>query len=216
MNRFTFAAILRRLFHLHYSVHITGMQYMQDGRVHLVLPNHTAFIDPLILLSECGNVPLCPLVDERFFRNPLFRRVLAMADAVLVPDLEQTKQRVEGANIAAELSQKTIASLAAGKEIVFYPSGHVKTIDKEVIGNRRLAYEVCRQLPLDVEVILVNMRGLEQSRWSKLHPKTCVWRRDVYIQFEPMTEQVRTWAQTLDKRQFNTRLEDWYNTNLPL
>lgn len=215
MNRFCFAAVLRHLLHLHYDVHITGMQYLQDNRVHLVLPNHTAYIDPLILLSECGNIPLCPLVDERFFKNPFFRHILSMADAILVPDLEKTRQRNIDAPRAAELTRQTVLALSQGKQIIFYPAGHIKTIDKEIIGNRRLAYEVCSQLPSNVEVILVRMRGLESSVWSKLRPKTFTPRRRVDIHIESMTEQVLTWAKTLDKRHFNLQLESWYNIDTP-
>ena len=75
MNRYTFAKIARFVLHLHYKVETDGMECMRDGRVHLVLPNHPAFIDPLILFSECGEVPLRPMVDERFFRKALFRKV---------------------------------------------------------------------------------------------------------------------------------------------
>ena len=211
MNRYTFAHIMRRLLHIHYDVHLSGMEHMLDGRVHLVLPNHTAYIDPILLFAECGDLPLCPMSDERFFRNPLFRHILAMADAVPVPDLEKTPHRAEGVAIASGLSRVAIDSLAAGKEMVFYPSGHVKTVDSEVIGNRRMAYEVCRELPAGVEVIMVRMRGLEQSLWSKLHPKRFCFRRNVYIHFEPMTAMLCEWASTLSRREFNKRLEDWYN-----
>ena len=87
----------------------------------------------------------------------------------------------------------------------------MKTVDKEVIGNRRLAYEVCRELPAGVKVILCRMRGLESSRFSKLKPKQRMWRRTVTMHFEDMTETVQTWAKTLDRRAFNEKLEQWYN-----
>lgn len=211
MNRYTLAHIARRILRLHYDVELSGMACMQDGKTHLVLPNHTAYIDPILLMAECGDVPLCPMTDERFFRNPFFRHILHKVDAVLVPDLEKTTQRAEGVAVASRLSRVAIDSLAAGKEVIFYPSGHVRTVDKEVIGNRRMAYEVCSELPEDVEVVLVRMRGLEYGLWSKLHPKRLCLRRKVSIHFEPMTEQLREWATTLSRREFNQQLEAWYN-----
>ncbi len=214
MNRYTFAKIARFLLHLHYDVRLSGMEYMQDGRTHLVLPNHTSYSDPLILFSECGNLALSPMSDERFFRNPITRYVLQLAGAIPVPDLEKTTDRSEGASIASGLSRIAIDSLAAGREMVFYPSGHIKTVDREVIGNRRLAYEVCRELPANVEVILVRMRGLEYGFWSKLRPIRPRLRRTVTIHFEPMTAQVREWATTLSRREFNQRLEAWYDKEL--
>ena len=213
MNRYTLAKIVRFFFHWHYDIRITGEDLLRDDSTHLVLPNHTAYIDPLILFSEEWWLPICPLVDELFMRHKFYGHILRKADAIEVPDLlkadgEGLKAKAEA---ASRLSRIAIDSLAAGKQICFYPSGHIKTIDKEVIGNRRMAYEVCRELPDNVRVILCRMRGLETSRWSKLKPKEHKFRRTVTLHFEDHTDDLCTWAQTLDRRAFNERLEQWYN-----
>lgn len=214
MDRYTLGKIVRFFFHWHYDVQVTGEDLLRDGSVHLVLPNHTAYIDPLILFSEEWWLPLCPMTDELFFRHWFYGRVLQLADAIEVPDLNKSAMsREQGVAAASQLSRIAIDSLASGKELCFYPSGHVKLIDKEVIGNRRMAYEVCRELPAGVRVILCRMRGLETSRWSKLKPKQWKWRRTVMMHFEDHTEDVQRWAKTLDKRSFNQKLEDWYNDN---
>lgn len=212
MNRYTLGKIVKFFFHLHYDIRVTGEELLRDESVHLVLPNHTAYIDPLILFSEEWWLPICPLTDERFFRHKFYGHVLRKADAIEVPDLNQSvMSREQGADAAGQLSRIVLDSLAAGKQICFYPSGHVKTVDKEIIGNRRLAYEVCRELPDNVRVILCRMRGLESSLWSKLAPKQWKWRRTVTLHFEDHTTDVRTWAQTLTRREFNEKLENWYN-----
>ena len=213
MNRYTLAKIVRFFFHWHYDIRVTGEDLLRDESTHLVLPNHTAYIDPLILFSEEWWLPICPLVDELFMRHKFYGHILRKADAIEVPDLlkadgEGLKAKAEA---ASRLSRIAIDSLAAGKQICFYPSGHVKTVDKEIIGNRRLAYEVCRELPAGVRVILCYMRGLEGSVWSKLKPKQWKWRRTVTLHFEDHTTDVRTWAQTLTRREFNEKLENWYN-----
>ena len=155
MNRFTLGKIIKFFLHWHYDVRITGEELLRDNSVHLVLPNHTAYMDPLILFSELWWLPISPMVDELFMRHWLYGRVLRHGDAIEVPDLNKTAMsREEGAAAASQLSRIAIDSLAQGKQICFYPSGHVKTIDKEVIGNRRMAYEVCRELPQGVRVIL--------------------------------------------------------------
>ena len=72
--------------------------------------------------------------------------------------------------------------------------------------------QACRVLKEEgVRVILCRMRGLETSLWSKLKPKKWKWRRTVTMVFEDHTDEVRTWAQTLDRRAFNEKLESWYN-----
>ena len=198
--------------HWHYDVRITGEELLRDNSVHLVLPNHTAYMDPLILFSELWWLPISPMADELFMRHWLYGRVLRLGDAIEVPDLNKSAMsREEGAAAASQLSRIAIDSLAQGKQICFYPSGHVKTIDKEVIGNRRMAYEVCKELPQGVRVILCRMRGLESSRWSRLKPKKWKWRRTVTLHFEDHTDELRRWAQTLDRRAFNEKLENWYN-----
>ena len=212
MNRFTLGKIIKFFLHWHYEVRVEGEELLRDDSVHLVLPNHTAYMDPLILFSELWWLPICPMVDELFMRHWLYGRVLRLGDAIEVPDLNKSAMsREEGVAAASQLSRIAIDSLAAGKQICFYPSGHVKTIDREVIGNRRMAYEVCRELPAGVRVILCRMRGLETSRWSKLKPKKWKWRRTVTLHFEDHTDELRAWAQTLDRRSFNEKLESWYN-----
>ena len=212
MNRYTLGKLVKFFFHWHYDIRVTGEELLRDDSTHLVLPNHTAYIDPLILFSEEWWLPISPMVDELFMRNKFYGHILKKADAIEVPDLNKSAMsREEGAAAASQLSRIAIDSLAAGKQLCFYPSGHVKTIDKEVIGNRRMAYEVCRELPENVRVILCRMRGLESSRFSKLKPKQWKWRRTVTMHFEDHTSDVRAWAQTLDRRAFNERLEEWYN-----
>lgn len=214
MNRYTLGKIVKFFFHLHYDVQVQGEELLRDHSTHLVLPNHTAYIDPLILFSEEWWLPMSPMVDELFMRNKFYGHILKKADAIEVPDLNKSvMSREEGAAAASQLSRIAIESLAAGKQLCFYPSGHVKTIDREVIGNRRMAYEVCRELPAGVRVILCRMRGLESSRWSKLKPKQWKWRRTVTMVFEDHTDEVRLWAQTLERRAFNEKLESWYNIN---
>lgn len=214
MNRYTLGKIVKFFFHLHYDVQVQGEELLRDHSTHLVLPNHTAYIDPLILFSEEWWLPMSPMVDELFMRNKFYGHILKKADAIEVPDLNKSAMsREEGAAAASQLSRIAIESLAAGKQLCFYPSGHVKTIDREVIGNRRMAYEVCRELPAGVRVVLCRMRGLESSRWSKLKPKQWKWRRTVTMVFEDHTDEVRLWAQTLERRAFNEKLESWYNMN---
>ena len=217
MNRFTFGKICKFFFHWHYDIRVTGEEVLRDGAVHLVLPNHTAYIDPLLLFSEEWWLPIRPMTDEAFMRGRISGWVLRMADAIEVPDLgkvESGKLKVERdvkAQAAGQLSRIAIDSLAEGKEICFYPSGHVKLVDKEIIGNRRMAYEVCKEIPAGVRVILCRMRGLESSLFSKLKPKEWKWRRTVTMVFEDHTEDLKRWSQTLERRAFNEQLENWYN-----
>lgn len=212
LDRYFIGKLFKFLFFFHYDIRVTGEELLRDNSTHLVLPNHTAYVDPLILFSQEWWLPICPMGDERFMRQKVSGYILRKADAIEVPDLQKSAMsREEAAIVAGQLSRIAIDNLAAGKQICFYPSGHVKTVDREVIGNRRMAYEVCRELPENVRVVLCRMRGLESSRFSKLKPKQWKWRRTVTIHFEDHTADLREWAQTLSRREFNERLEEWYN-----
>jgi len=212
MLRHILARIVRMVLHLHYDVQVSGEEVLRDGSTHLVMPNHAAYIDPVILFAEEWWLPLCPMSDERFVRHPFYGRFLRLADVIEVPDLTGSAMtRSEGVEHTRQLSRIAIDSLASGKQLCLYPSGHVMLVNKELIGNRRVAYETCRELPEGVHVILCRIRGLESSRFSKLRPKEWHWRRRVTLHFEDLTSEVRQWSQTLDRRAFNEQLENWYN-----
>ena len=211
MNRHTLGKIVRFFFHWHYDVRVTGEEVLRNDAVHLVMPNHSAFIDPVLLFAEEYWLPMCPMGDERFVRHGLYGRFLKMVDVIEVPDLTNSAMsREEGVEQTRRLGQIAIESLAAGKQICLYPSGHVMNVNREVIGNRRTAYEVCRDLPKGVRVVLCRMWGLEHSYFSKLKTRWA-WRRTVTMHFEDKTEEVCRWAQTMDRRAFNEQLEAWYN-----
>ena len=214
--RYRLARFVHFILRCHYRVTMQGAEVFEGKRPILLLPNHTAYVDPLLLCSEIYDVPVCPMVDERFMRHPLLKGVMRRIGAVEVPDLkaeskgESLKQKAEA---AGRLTTIALEALRAGNSLIFYPSGHIKTVDKEVIGNRRLAYEVCRELPENTTVVLCRMRGLEYSRWSKLKRTTHMLRRPVSFYFENRTADLRHWAQTMERRQFNEQLENWYNIN---
>ena len=123
MNRFTLGKICKFFFHLHYDIRVTGEELLRDESTHLVMPNHTAYVDPLLLFSEEWWLPLRPMTDELFMRHWLYGRILRMADAIEVPDLsngERLKIKGEREQMAAEASQLSriaIDSLAEGKQL---------------------------------------------------------------------------------------------------
>ena len=239
-NPFFLARVLRFFLRMRYKLVMDGFDEVMRAERLLIMPNHPAYIDPILLFEEiyARGRKVSPMTDEQFFANPVFRQVLGMSDAVMVPDL--MKHRSEAAvRQAASLVQISVNALEEGRSLVFYPSGHVTLDGKETLGARRLAYEtVCaindspEDSPLrQVRLFLLRTRGLETSRWSKsrtrvLNKRGAVnqdalpWsfsnpgllsRRLVRMHFEDMTDQLQEWARTYDKSDFNKQLEAWYN-----
>lgn len=238
-NPYFFARVLRFFLCFRYKVVMDGFDKMMQAEHLLLMPNHPAYIDPILLFTEiyARNRKVSPMSDEKFFANPVYRQILSLGDTVMVPDL--MKNRSEAAvRQAAHLVQITIDALSEGRSLVFYPSGHVTLDGKESLGARRLAYETVSAIntaapdsPLkQVRVFLLRTRGLETSRWSKSRKRllnkqghiiqdALPWsftdpglhRRQVTMHFEDMTEQLLQWASNYDKSEFNKQLENWYN-----
>ena len=179
-NPYFFARVVRFFLRFRYKVILDGFDEMMRAEHVLLMPNHPAYLDPILLFEEiyARNRKVSPMTDEKFFRNPAYRQILSLGDAVMVPDL--MKNRSEAAvRQAAHLVQIAVKALEDGRSLVFYPSGHVTLDGKETIGNRRMAYETVSAInssPADsslrqVRLFLLRTRGMETSRWSKSRRK---------------------------------------------
>ena len=197
----------------------------------LVLPNHPAMVDPMLVGVTFWKTPLKPLSDESFFHTGIVApRVLKTLGAVPVPDLRKHRT-AKGASIARGLGDIVKNTLVDGGNVIFYPSGHIQTEpEHEDIGTRQLAYNICGDLPEGVRVICVRTRGLWGSIWSRKGRKTSpsfvptfiksvfLWffwapfvpRRRVTMHIEDLTDRVKEWSK-LTRLEFNRKLENWYN-----
>lgn len=219
MTRTQVAKFTRWLMHLHYDIRTEGGELLRDGKVHLVLPNHPAYVEPPMLCAEFAEVLLRPMADEAFFRKRLSGWALRLASAIVVPDLPATSadNREQSAAKARQLTATALRALADGDDLLFYPSGHIRHKPVEHIGNRRLAYEVCQGIFApenkdtykNVRVIMARTTGLDDSFFSKQKTRFTL-RRHVLMHFEDMTDSLREWVK-LDRRAFNEQLEQWYN-----
>jgi acyl-[acyl-carrier-protein]-phospholipid O-acyltransferase/long-chain-fatty-acid--[acyl-carrier-protein] ligase len=213
-----------------YDVRVEGRAAVEAaaGPV-LVLPNHPAMVDPMLVECEFWRVPLKPLVDERFWRaGPLTRRTLATLGAVAVPDLRAHLTR-EGVAAAKGMGAAVRKTLAAGGNVIFYPAGHIQREEgADDIGGRRLAYEAMRDLPEGARVVGVRTTGLWGSIWSRAGRKDSppfvqtliksglLWlvagfrrKRRVEMRVEDLTDRAREWAKGT-RQEFNRALEAWY------
>ena len=115
--------------------------------------------------------------------------------------------------------------------MIFYPSGHLQTEpDRDDIGTRQLAYNICGDLPQGVHVLGVRTRGLWGSIWSRAGrsdspafvptfiKSVFLWffwspfvpRRRVTMHVEDLTERVKEWSKGT-RLEFNAKLSAWYN-----
>jgi long-chain-fatty-acid--[acyl-carrier-protein] ligase len=150
---------------LRYSIDVHGAERLDSlkGPI-LVLPNHPAYIDPVLILSTLWRaLRPRPMLYEGNFRNPLLYPLTKVLRAVPVPDLsyasaqarEQTRQAVTA----------VIEGLRRGESFVLWPAGHVKHDGVERLGGARATADILSAVA-DVEVVLVRTRGLLGSRFS--------------------------------------------------
>ena len=221
----------RWVFAWRYRVEIDGLKSVAQDKPLLVLPNHPAMVDPMLVGVAFWKTPLKPLSDESFFHTGIVAPwVLKTLGAVAVPDLRKHRT-TQGATIARGLGDIVKSTLEDGGNVIFYPSGHIQTeSEHEDIGTRQLAYNMCGDLPEGVRVIGVRTRGLWGSIWSRKGRKTSpsfvptfiksvfLWffwapfvpRRRVTMHVEDMTDRVKEWSK-LTRLEFNRKLEEWYN-----
>ena len=238
---FTYRSVLlsvgRWVFARRYKVVLDGADVLDrikaEGSTVLVLPNHPAMVDPMLVGVTFWKTPLNPLSDESFFKTGIVApRVLKTLGAVPVPDLRKNRSRA-GASIARGLGDIVTRTLKGGGNVIFYPSGHIQTeCEREDIGTRQLAHNICRNLPQGVRVIGVRTRGLWGSIWSRkgrddspafvptFIKSVLLWffwspfvrRRRVEMHIEDITSSVIEWSK-LSRLQFNAKLNDWYNAD---
>lgn len=225
-----------------YRIEFSGEEFFDPGKNYLIIPNHPALVDPMILVTELHSrgVDICPLVDESFFSNRFLRHILSLFKAVRVPDFRRENFRPvlksrpgmrSSAKRAKALSYSILALLTAGENVLLYPSGHISPDGFERLGNRQLAHNVVMELPKDVAVVAVRIRGLWGSMWSRsgrkhtpafiktlikaiaIFPMSFVWEKRVCrIVAEDITVSAVEWAK-LGRLYFDKKLEEWYNTD---
>ena len=232
------------IFSRRYKVCLEGAEVAEamekGGCPCLVLPNHPAMVDPMLVTVEFWKTPLRPLADESFFHTGIVAPcVLKTLGAVAVPDLRKHRT-AKGATIARGLGEIVLKTLEDGGNVILYPSGHIWTEPKEEIGTRQLAYNICKEAFLAGEaprlpglrVVGVRTTGLWGSIWSRrgrtaspafvptLATSLLLWffwspfvpRRRVTMHVEDLTDRAREWARG-KRLDFNRELEKWYNYN---
>ena len=122
---------------LRYSIHVHGAEQLVGfkGPV-LVLPNHPAYIDPVLLLSTTWRtLHPRPMLYEGNFRSPLLYPLTKLLRAVPVPDLSYASVQ------AREQTQQAVATviegLRRGENFVLWPAGHVQHDGVERLGGAR-------------------------------------------------------------------------------
>ncbi len=159
-------AILRGILSLRYKMRVSGLEKIsppEEGRPILFLPNHPAFIDPVIIYSLLAGVKPRPLADSAQVKSPFMQKVQKKLDIIPIPDLR--KDGGKGMQGVIMGLNEVIATLKNGRCALLYPSGTMYHSRLENLGNNSGVARILEALP-DVRIVLVRTKGLWGSSFS--------------------------------------------------
>lgn len=220
------AFIIRLILSLRYRVRIEGAEHLGSVRGALILPNHPALVDPLIISAWLWPLArMRPLVSERFVQAPFFGRFIRMVGSIPKPDLFVKSGPEVHARVVAAMRGVGDA-LRCGDNILLYPAGRLCQTGLEVIRSKGLR-RILDERP-ETPLLLVRTRGLRGSMFSEsLKARVpdlalCFLKgigialsnlliftphRPVSIRIEPVPDGLAA----LDNNALNAFLESWYN-----
>jgi acyl-CoA synthetase (AMP-forming)/AMP-acid ligase II/MFS family permease len=217
--------LLRAALSLRYRVTVSGLDAISTGGPLLIMPNHPALVDPLIVYSRLAGISPRPLSDARRMGDPLGRIAARLLRAILIPDLR--KDGAKARKGVEEGLREVVQALKNKDSVLFYPAGRIYRSAREHLGGNSGAAVILRDVP-DLRVVLVRTSGLWGSSFSYAgkgnspdFPRTLLRgmatllangiffapRREVRVEFVEAFDLPRDG----NKRLLNARLEEFYN-----
>jgi len=158
--------LVKALISLRYRVTITGLESVRNRAGVLVIPNHPAEVDPLILSTYLWDLlrPQ-PVVLETMYNLPALNRLMRWIKAIPMPDMEFDSGPYKRLRIDRAI--KDIGDrLRRGENILIYPSGRLSVTGQERLGAASGVHAILKSNP-NVPVVMIRVRGLYGSIFSK-------------------------------------------------
>ncbi len=176
----------RALLGLRYRVRIEGLEaILAKGRTGLLLlPNHPAYLDPAILLTNFYPF-LQPhiLADKDNMAKPLARYLIGRVGVKPIPDpaLHGEASLPEVARVLQECSE----GLRQGENYMLYPAGHIYLSRLEDLGGNSAVETILSKAP-ETRVVLVRTTGLWGSSFSKAIDRHPDWGKCILRGFKSL------------------------------
>ncbi|OGV61039.1 MAG: hypothetical protein A2498_14345 [Lentisphaerae bacterium RIFOXYC12_FULL_60_16] len=212
---------------LRYRVEVQGLDTLKapGGTGVLLLPNHHALIDPVLLISHLYRwFRPRPLADEYQVNRPFIAWLCRRFRVVILPNLD--RRGVGAADAMKESLERVMEALRRGDNVLLYPAGRIKRSIREELGAKSAVETIVRAVP-DVRLVMVRQNGLWGSSFSwgggvepqvgpamlnglKVILLNGLWfvpkRRVVYELVEPAD-----FPRTADRAAMNAWMESFYN-----
>lgn len=216
-----------------YFVSFEGLDVLSSNAPKLILPNHVSHIDPqLMSVVIYKYTDFVPLVAERFFQIPVIKFFLRNLHAVKVYEPKNIRNDPE---LLKTINTQIIAAFKNKKSALIFPAGQLSDGGLEKIGNKQSVYSIMTNLPDEVIVTGVRIRGMWGSMWSKartgkrppffptyllsillvfLNLVFLCPKRKITLEIVDITIEARQNAQK-NRQTFNRFLESFYNEHGP-
>lgn len=148
-----------------YRVRVTGSEHFPMEGPALVVCNHVAFTDPIVLTAACRR-PMRFVMDAGIFRIPLLSLVFKGMKAIPVASAK------EDVSVRERAFEAVAAELRAGHIVCIFPEGRL-TPDGAIGEFKPGVLRILKETP--VPVVPAGVSGLWGSMFSRRHRQ--VWRR---------------------------------------
>jgi len=162
---FITACIVGVLLRLRYRAKTIGLDTVPRGIGHLVLANHPAEIDPLLLVVVTWTrFELRSVLLNEFYRLAYANWLFRISRCMPIPDLE-VERSIDNVRMLRQCLADIAEGVRAGDHVLFYPSGRLYRSGCEAIGNASGLHLLLKRAP-DLPVLLVRTRGFWGSSFS--------------------------------------------------
>lgn len=160
------STLVKKLLSLRYSITASGLESIDETQGVLIIPNHPAEIDPIIVSTYLWDrLRPRPVVLESMFNLPFLKPLMRHVRALPMPDMDfeagpYKRRRIE------HTIEGVVAALKNGENILMYPSGRLSVTGEEKLGGASGLSTILKAHP-KVNILMVRQRGLYGSIFSK-------------------------------------------------
>lgn len=160
------SALAKRLLALRYRITTSDLDCIDATQGVLVIPNHPAEIDPIIVSTYLWDtLRPRPVVLESMNNLGLLQPLMKRVRAIPMPDMDFEAGPYKRRRVARAI-EEVVSLLKNGENVLMYPSGRLSVTGLEKLGGTSGLSTILKAHP-QVNLCLIRVRGLYGSIFSK-------------------------------------------------
>ena len=160
------ARLLLWIMKIRYKLDIKGFPSFDSESNYLVLPNHIAYVDPVLMWCIFRPyIKIRPVATSDFSKNPFLWWIFKLMNTITIQEIGKWNSNSWDWAIKDALHD-LIQALEDWDSVLLYPSWRLKWQWEEYIWWKKSAYLALQNLPKNTKVLTIRTTGLWWSRWS--------------------------------------------------